>query len=80
MDCHSRVIEYFVTNNTAKVCCLLSDNPKAKALEMASSYGLDTHFINKEERQNPAQTIAYLKSRSVDIIVLAGYLKKIPVV
>lgn len=71
------IIEYFVGSNTAKVCCLLSDNPKAKALEMANSYGVDTHFMNKEFRQNPEQTIAYLKSKSVDIIVLAGYLKKI---
>ncbi len=72
------IIEYFVSNKTAKVCCLLSDNPKAKALEMANSYGIDTHFMNKEERQNPAQIVDYLKSKSVDIVVLAGYLKKIP--
>lgn len=73
-----KIIEYFIDSDSINVRCLLTDNPKAKALEMAESYNVETHFMNKEERLNPEKTISFLKGKSVDMIVLAGYLKKIP--
>ena len=73
------IIEHFLDNPMISVACLLSNKPNAKALEMASSFGVDTHVITKEELSNPHKTISYLKDKSVDMIVLAGYLKKIPV-
>jgi len=73
-----KIIEYFKGSENISVACLLSNNASAKALEMATSFNIPTHIISKEELGNPGQTILYLKSMSVDLIVLAGYLKKIP--
>ena len=72
------IIQYFKGHEFIKVNCLLSNKPSAKALEMAASFGLDSKVISQAELEQPILLIDYLKARGISLIVLAGYLKKIP--
>ena len=72
------IIEYFKDHPSVYVDCLLSNNPNAKAIEMAEKRGLATRLINKDELKNCSDLLTYLKGRDIDLIVLAGYLKRIP--
>jgi len=72
------IIQYFNGHDSIKVNCLLSNKPSAKALEMAASFGIDSKVISQAELEQPNLLIDYLKDRAISLIVLAGYLKKIP--
>ncbi len=72
------IIQYFNGHEFIKVNCLLSNKPSAKALEMAASFGLDSKVISQAQLEQPILLIDYLKARGISLIVLAGYLKKIP--
>jgi len=64
-----------------KVCAVISNNPDAYALERAKNENIDNYCINtnlypgKDEADEIILKI--LDSHSIDIIFLAGYLKKI---
>lgn len=72
------IIQYFDEHESIKVNCLLSNKPSAKALDMAASFDIDTKLISRAELENPMLLIDFLKDRGISLIVLAGYLKKIP--
>ena len=72
------IIQYFDGHESIKVNCLLSNKPSAKALDMAASFGIHTKLISRAELENPMLLIDFLKDRGISLIVLAGYLKKIP--
>ena len=72
------IIDYFKDHPNVYADCLLSNKPGAKALEMAKNKGLDTRVIHKDELNDPSTILNYLQERGIDLIVLAGYLKRIP--
>lgn len=62
----------------AKICCIISSNPNAYALERAKKHRIRARVIGKEEYPNSADRtealIATLKQEQTDLIVLAGYM------
>jgi len=54
---------------------VVSSSETAGANETAKTENIDLFIVNKE---NGAQLLPYLMSKKIDLIVLAGYLKKIP--
>ena len=59
---------------------LLSDNPCARALQRAAGYGVETVVVPRAEfKADPLKTIGLLRSKSIDFIVLAGFLSLVPV-
>lgn len=66
----------------AEVQILLSNNADAGALETAQSRGIPTAVVNRKDFQNRDdfinEMVSTLKSHRVDIVALAGYMKKIP--
>jgi len=62
----------------AEICLVVSGNPSAVALETAGREGIPCHI------QTPAETgeelLALLKRHGVDLILLCGYMRKIPAV
>ena len=66
---------------SADVILVVSNNSKAKALERAANHGIDALHISafKEGSSEGADSriAAEMLSRGVDIVVLAGYMKKI---
>lgn len=71
-----KIMEYFRKSEVAEVVFLSSNRAEAGALEKASSFGVETSVHSLEDRENGA-LLQSLIDRQVDLLVLAGYLKKI---
>lgn len=69
-----------ITN--ARIAVVISNNPKAYALERARRHGVDAVCISPKDYANRAQfheeLLARLRAYRVDFIVLAGFLVVIP--
>ncbi|MCS7229795.1 MAG: phosphoribosylglycinamide formyltransferase [Candidatus Kryptonium sp.] len=66
----------------AKVALVISNNSNAGALEIAKANGIDALHISRAQftsDEDYVKKLLYeLKSRNIELIVLAGYMKKIP--
>lgn len=66
----------------ARVSVVISNNSNAGALEIARANGIDALHISRKQfssDEDYVKKILYeLKSRNIELIVLAGYMKKIP--
>lgn len=74
------IIEHFKASTTARVEIVICNKPGAYVLERAAVLGVPSALISKEElvADEPVQLLALLQQHSIDYIVLAGYLLKIP--
>ena len=65
----------------AKVAVVISNNPDAYALERAKNAGIPGCCLNKKINGNglAEETLKLLALHNIDIVFLAGYLKKLPV-
>lgn len=66
----------------AKVSVVISNNSNAGALEIAKANGIDALHISRKQFSSDEEYIRKildeLRSRNIQLIVLAGYMKKIP--
>ncbi len=66
----------------ARVSVVISNNSNAGALEIARANGIDALHISRKQFSSDEEYVKKilqeLKSRNVELIVLAGYMKKIP--
>lgn len=61
-----------------KINLVISNSPDAYALERAKNAGIETYVIqNKKSDEMDLELEQILKNHEIDLIVLAGYLKKI---
>ena len=64
-----------------KICLVLSDNPGAKALEVAAKHGIKTRYINpgpfKTKLEGDAENdyIQAIQDSGADLVVLAGFMR-----
>jgi phosphoribosylglycinamide formyltransferase-1 len=72
-----RIAEYFKDNKDVEIVNVVCNNPQAYAIERAHRLGIPVRMITKAEFNSPefVQEMAALK---LDLIVLAGFLWKIP--
>lgn len=71
-----RICAHFAKNEAAKVSLIVTNNAKAGVLKVAERYGVLSHVV-----QNPdidSQLLEVLKNAGSDLVVLAGFLRKIP--
>ena len=73
------IIEYFKQNDTINVALLLSNNPNSKALKTAEKMAIKGCVFNNESFKKKGELLSLLKLNGVDFVVLAGFLRKIPV-
>ncbi|HCC68959.1 MAG TPA: phosphoribosylglycinamide formyltransferase [Nitrospiraceae bacterium] len=63
----------------AKVAVLISDNPKAYALERARKHGIEALYINSKDFKDKDsyyfRIADELKNRSVGLVILAGFMR-----
>lgn len=71
-----KIMEYLVGNTKIHITKVICNNPKAGVIEIASKFGVPTQLITNEEASNAAILNSFCKN--TDLIVLAGYLRKIP--
>lgn len=72
-----KIIERFSEDSELNVSALISDRKESKALSMARSHGVEAIHLLNSEIQNGALSVE-LDRLSPDLIVLAGFLRKIP--
>lgn len=73
-----QIIRYFSPKPSVEVLGVYSNNPSAFVLERAKQLDVSTHVFNREQFNNPADLLKDLQAQSPDLIVLAGFLWKIP--
>lgn len=72
------IIRHFESDPKAEVAFVLSNRPDAGVLEMSSALGIPTVVMNNEEVANADLLVRLCEQQKIDLIVLAGYLRKIP--
>lgn len=72
------IIEYFEKNSSVRVALLISNKKDSEAVKKARNKGVESIVFNNEWFKNNEKILTFLKSRSIDLIVLAGFLLKIP--
>ena len=72
-----RIAEYFADNKEVKIANVVCNNPEAYAIERAKKLGIPLRMITREEFKSEA-FVKEMQDLRVDLIVLAGFLWKIP--
>lgn len=72
-----RIAEYFKENNDVEIVNVVCNNPKAYSIERARKLGIPVRMVNKQEF-NSAEFAQEMSGLKLDLIVLAGFLWKIP--
>jgi phosphoribosylglycinamide formyltransferase-1 len=71
------ILKYFKNNNEIRVVSVFSNNPKANVLSIAAKHAVPTYIFDKDELTGGA-VLDKLKEFQPDLIVLAGFLWKMP--
>ncbi len=74
----ARIIDYFRGTVNVKVCLIVCNKPGAGVLGVAEKEGVPTLLIEKEQFFRGEAYVDELKGKNIDLIVLAGFLWKIP--
>ena len=72
-----KIYEYFSGLNNVNIASLYCNNPNAKVLERFKSFNIDTVLFSKNDLKSNT-ILNSLKNVNPDLIVLAGFLLKIP--
>ena len=72
-----RIAEYFANNPEVEIVNVVCNNPKAYSIERAKNLDIPLRMITREEFKSEA-FIKEMLDLNVDLIVLAGFLWKIP--
>jgi len=72
------IIRYFREKKTAIINGVITNNPKAGVIKRAENLDVPVTVLDKEALRHPEKLLSNLKDLNTDLIVLAGFLKKIP--
>lgn len=72
------IIRYFNNNSSINVEAVFSNNAHAEVLEKAQKMGVNRFVFNKKQLTNSSDVLKQLVQLSPNLVVLAGFLKKIP--
>ncbi len=71
------LIKYFKNSQIVRIALVLSNNKNAKVFQRAAQHGVQTLLFSRNELYETDSIVTILKE-SVDFIVLAGFLWRIP--
>jgi phosphoribosylglycinamide formyltransferase-1 len=71
------IIAYFKNKPGVKVALVLSDQPNAGILDVATSNHIPSLVLHPEDRKNPQYLLEVCNQHHIELIALAGYLKKL---
>ena len=72
-----KILEYFSNNTGIEVVKIITNNPDAYVLEIAKQFNIESIIISKSVLKSE-DFIKMLNDHKIDLIVLAGFLLKIP--
>ena len=73
-----RIAEYFANKPNVEIVNVVCNNPKAYAIERAKNLGIPVKMVTKATFNTPEFT-KEMEDLDLDLIVLAGFLWKVPV-
>ncbi len=73
-----RIIQHFTARPHALVACVYTNNPEAYVIERAHNHNVNTRVFDRTYFLSPDGLLEELQRESPDLIVLAGFLWKIP--
>ena len=73
-----KIIEHFRNNPVVKIVLMACNNPEAGVLQIAKKENIPALIIEKDQFFRGDAYIKELKEKKIDLIVLAGFLWKIP--
>jgi len=73
------IIQYFNGHSAIRIDSVWSNRADAFVLERAAKYGIDHGVFSREEFYKSEDFLNQLKSRHIDLVVLAGFLWLVPV-
>lgn len=71
------ILDYFQDNPGVRVVHIASDQPDAYILERARIHGVPAQYWDAETRKNPDALLHIMQEYQVNLVVLAGYLRKV---
>ena len=72
------IANYFSNNPSIEVSLMLTNNPNAFVIQRAKKLGIKSLVFNKEDFFKTDEILRFLDINDIDLIVLAGFLLKIP--
>jgi phosphoribosylglycinamide formyltransferase-1 len=72
------ILNHFKHSNEVSVLLIASNKPDAGVLEVAKRHGVATYILTKENFKEGSDFADYLTSLGADLVVLAGFLWKVP--
>lgn len=72
-----RIAEYFADNQDVEIVNVVCNNPKAYSIERAKNLGIPLRMITRQDFRSEA-FVKELQDLRIDLIVLAGFLWKVP--
>ena len=73
-----KIIEHFQHSRLGRVVLVVCNKPNAGVLAIAEEYKIPTQIIDRQSFYNTEELLTVLKSKNVDLVVLAGFLWLIP--
>jgi phosphoribosylglycinamide formyltransferase-1 len=73
-----KLMEYFKDHPDAEIALVLTNNADAFVIQRADNFEIPSHVFDRNEFYNTDDVIDLLKTLSIDLIVLAGFLWLIP--
>lgn len=73
-----QIIRYFSPMTNVKVAGVYTNNPSAFVIERAKELNVSTFVFSRKQLNDPNALLAELKDKTPNLIVLAGFLWKIP--
>jgi phosphoribosylglycinamide formyltransferase-1 len=72
------IIQHFQNHSTIRVDSVWSNRKDAYVLERAAKYGVDNGVFTRDQFYQSEEFLNLLKSRNIDLVVLAGFLWLVP--
>ena len=73
-----KLFEKFQNHPRARVALLLTNNPKAGVLARAERFGVPAEVFRRSTLEGTDQVLTTLQAHTIDLIVLAGFMLKVP--
>ena len=73
-----KIMEHFKDHSVIEIGLIISNKENAGVFKHAKNFQVRSIVLSKAQIKNPSEIIELLNENNIDIIILAGYLKKIP--
>jgi len=72
------IIDYFAGNKSITIPCLISNKEECGAIELARKAQIEVRVFANNEIEDGKLLERFLVEKNIDVIILAGFLRKIP--